>query len=440
MPPERRHHQRIKLTKLCCIQIEPDNGGVVLNLSEDGLNFQAMAPVHVGRMRFSFLCAPNGRIEAAGNLTWTDGTDRVAGLRFVDITEDVRKHVSGRLAESISQPDAFPETDDLADPILDEEPISTFQRDPVRRVVTGMVILLLIVGLFIFKVYQRQPDDSLVRSGEELTLKSEPQPQPLGPKPASTSSSPPSNASFAGQSSARGASIMTADKPVRKTEQPSSETLDTADRGQSELTFARRSLVKPGSVSTTANVISPRAENSPPPGPGSVAAQPTETSVTTPPSPNVNLPEGARAAGAAEQESSLPPKPTENPEVVKASVSVSFGLYPSIRVPAGLKSQMSRQSATLQIGQLLSRVDPVYPESAETQRMQGTVELHAIIGQDGTIQSVEPRSGPALLVPAAVTAVRQWRYTPSAVGGQPVEADEDITITFRLLKQSAHPD
>src|ERR1019366_10450441 len=123
---------------------------------------------------------------------------------------------------------------------------------------------------------------------------------------------------------------------------------------------------------TTANVISPAAKNTPLPGAGSVAARPKETSVTTPPSPNVNELEGARAAGAAEQESSLPPQPTENPEVVKPSVSVSFGLYPSIRVPAGLKSQMSRQNATLHFGQLSSRVDPVYPEDAETQRMEGT--------------------------------------------------------------------
>src|ERR1019366_7774966 len=56
----------------------------------------------------------------------------------------------------------------------------------------------------------------------------------------------------------------------------------------SQLTFARQSPLKPGSVSTTANVLSPQAENAPPPGPGSVAAQPKETIVTTPPSPNVN--------------------------------------------------------------------------------------------------------------------------------------------------------
>ena len=100
---------------------------------------------------------------------------------------------------------------------------------------------------------------------------------------------------------------------------------------------------------------------------------------------------------------------------------------------------MSRQGASLQIGQLLLRVDPIYPADAEQQRVEGTVKLHAIIGRDGAVESVELTGGPALLVPAAASAVRRWRYKPTSLGGQPVEAEEDITIVFRLLNQPAHP-
>lgn len=210
-------------------------------------------------------------------------------------------------------------------------------------------------------------------------------------------------------------------------------------RSSARIAHSQEHIVEPGPVSATANFINPPTKNVPPRGFGSVAAQTKETSATTPPSPSLNQPEGARTVGTAQQESSPPPKPVENPEVVKTSVSVNFGLYPSIRVPAVLKSQMSQHDASLQIGQLSTRVDPVYPEDAETQQIEGTVKLHAIIGLDGTIESVEARSGPALLVSAAANAIRQWRYTPSSVGGQPVEAEEDITITFRLLEQAAHP-
>jgi TonB family protein len=183
----------------------------------------------------------------------------------------------------------------------------------------------------------------------------------------------------------------------------------------------------------------PQAESVPPPVSVSVTAQPKGTSAAGAPSLSATPPEITRAAATPAPETSPTPKQAEIPEVVKASVSVSFSPYPSMRIPAGLKTQMPRQGATLQIGKLLSRVEPVYPEEALAQKIEGTVVLHAVIGQEGTITGVEPKSGPAPLVAAAATAVRQWRYTPSSVGGQPVEAEEDITITFRLLKQAARP-
>jgi TonB family protein len=116
-------------------------------------------------------------------------------------------------------------------------------------------------------------------------------------------------------------------------------------------------------------------------------------------------------------------------------VSVSFNTYPSIRVPPELKSQAS--GARLQIGSLISRVDPIYPEDSELQRIEGTVKLHAIIGRDGAVQSAEVISGPPLLVPAAVSAIRQWRYKPTLLGDQPIETGEDITIVFQLAKVTA---
>jgi hypothetical protein len=215
------------------MQIESDNGGVVLNLSEDGLSFQAVAPVQVGSMRFWFLCPPSGRIEATGDILWTDRTNRVGGLRFVEPAEDVKELVSDWLAESAPKLSAFREAKGVA----------KFRRDFVRGVVTGIVIsLLAIVGIFLFKAYRRQPGELLVRSEEELRLKSKPQLLPLGSPPLSTSSSPPSDSSSAGHSGTGGASITTSDKPADKIGQPSSQTLDTVERGQSELAFAQHYL------------------------------------------------------------------------------------------------------------------------------------------------------------------------------------------------------
>jgi PilZ domain len=229
MQLERRNHPRMKLPNLSCIRIEPDNGGVVLNLSENGLSFQAMAPLQVGPMRFCFLCPPDGRIEATGHLLWTDETSRMGGLRFIDPTEDVKKLVSNLLAESSPEPYAYRETDDLANPILDKLRTSVFQPLHFRAFVKGTVIFLLaIVIVFMLNAYRR-------RGGE-------PQPLPPGPTQTSTSSFPTSDASTAGHSITGSASAVSANKPVDKVGGPGSQILSSVDPSQSELAIAQQYL------------------------------------------------------------------------------------------------------------------------------------------------------------------------------------------------------
>jgi TonB family protein len=164
-----------------------------------------------------------------------------------------------------------------------------------------------------------------------------------------------------------------------------------------------------------------------------VSVQPKEVAAATP-SPKANPPAPERPIEASNKESSPAPKPVETPVALKGSVQVSFSPYPSIRIPAALRSQMAKQGASLQIGQLVSRVDPLYPEDAVKNHVEGTVKLHVIIGADGAIQSAAVISGPDSLAPAAVTAARQWRYKPASVAGQAVEAEQDITFVFRLAK------
>ncbi|HEV1993826.1 MAG TPA: energy transducer TonB [Candidatus Acidoferrum sp.] len=143
----------------------------------------------------------------------------------------------------------------------------------------------------------------------------------------------------------------------------------------------------------------------------------------------------ARTAGVAQQENRpLVPAPPKNPEGVTGSVATSSH-FRSIRIPAEVRSQKSRLGDTLQIGQLISGDQPAYPPDAIRQRVDGTVKLHAIVGRDGAIQSVEPVSGPPLLVPPAMTTVRGWRYKPSFLGDLPIEREEDITLVFQLRNQ-----
>jgi len=82
--------------------------------------------------------------------------------------------------------------------------------------------------------------------------------------------------------------------------------------------------------------------------------------------------------------------------------------------------------------QLISRVEPRYPVLAQQTRQEGTVILHAIISRDGRITALEVVSGHPLFVQAALDAVRQWRYHPTILNGEPVEVETTITVIFQL--------
>jgi periplasmic protein TonB len=91
-----------------------------------------------------------------------------------------------------------------------------------------------------------------------------------------------------------------------------------------------------------------------------------------------------------------------------------------------------RVSQGVTAGLVIKRVNPVYPPLARTARVQGSVLLAAVIGKDGTIQNLHVVSGHPLLTQAALDAVRQWRYKPYILNGEPVEVDTQVTVNFTL--------
>ncbi len=94
--------------------------------------------------------------------------------------------------------------------------------------------------------------------------------------------------------------------------------------------------------------------------------------------------------------------------------------------------QRIRVSSGVTQGMVIRRVEPVYPPIAKTARVQGTVILQAVIGKDGTIQNLHVVSGHPLLQGAAMDAVKQWRYKPYILNGDPVEVDTQVEVHFTL--------
>lgn len=80
----------------------------------------------------------------------------------------------------------------------------------------------------------------------------------------------------------------------------------------------------------------------------------------------------------------------------------------------------------------IRKVNPVYPEAARSERVQGSVVMQVIIDREGKIRDVNVISGPHELTEAAVAAVRQWQYKPFFLMGRPVEVDTQILINFNL--------
>lgn len=89
-------------------------------------------------------------------------------------------------------------------------------------------------------------------------------------------------------------------------------------------------------------------------------------------------------------------------------------------------------TSTIEAAKLVSRVQPVYPPIAIQARIQGNVVFHAIISKEGVVSELQVLSGHPLLVNAALDAVRQWRYSPTLLSGQPVEVETTITVSFVL--------
>jgi protein TonB len=97
--------------------------------------------------------------------------------------------------------------------------------------------------------------------------------------------------------------------------------------------------------------------------------------------------------------------------------------------PKAATQKVSVSSGVAQ-GMLVHRVAPQYPAQAKQARLQGTVVLQAVIGKDGSVTSVHALRGNPVLTQAAIDAVKQWRYRPYALNGEPVEADTQISVTF----------
>src|SRR6202158_1541854 len=103
-----------------------------------------------------------------------------------------------------------------------------------------------------------------------------------------------------------------------------------------------------------------------------------------------------------------------------------------VDVPKVATPQRVRVSTGVATGLLIKKVTPNYPQLAKQARIQGQVVLQAEISKDGTIQNLELISGHPMRAPAGIEAVRQWRYKPYLLNGEPVAVETQVVVNFSL--------
>jgi len=199
-----------------------------------------------------------------------------------------------------------------------------------------------------------------------------------------------------------------------------------------------------------------------PSAPATAQTQPkaSDTSEATNPSvTDSELNPDSTAEHAAPVSSKTPAKPAPAPLVVKggsvhgiatkaavpdAAAPSMIGLAGTSAPPPNLVNSASAPKPLLQRvsisqgvsqGLLVKKVSPVYPTTAMQMHLEGPVQLQATISKDGNITDIKTLSGDPTLVSAAKNAVKQWKYKPYLLNGEPVEIQTQITINFKLPQQ-----
>lgn len=108
------------------------------------------------------------------------------------------------------------------------------------------------------------------------------------------------------------------------------------------------------------------------------------------------------------------------------------GTRPVVPVAAAPPAAHTIRLSHMSEGDLIRKIQPNYPALARSARIQGVVLLQATIGKQGKIENLQVISGHPMLARAAIDAVRQWRYRPYILNGEPVEVETQITVNFSL--------
>ncbi len=466
---DRRLHFRQPIRTLAYVELDEGNGGIVLNVSEGGLSVQAFASLMddvLPAVRFQ-LAESEGWIQTSARITWTGQSRKLAGLEFIDLPEDARGRIKewlihealpagtalGEVASSIvdESPEVTPENREAAVAAV-PTPVPTIATEhPVRTEPPASETGTPMPGATITETVSPPTADAFARIlGRAHEIEREASGQTAGAK------SPSAERLIANRGAAAAVLVLLAIASLAAGWAAGQGKLGrflgktnaiASPKGPDNRATASISTVPVPRISEIEVVnASGQRWTIPFNGPqgNSVDASHRQTNANASSEAQkpqtgfrtwiISPPQQTRAA--ADQSGPIaenPPQLADTPAATEGVLTSSGAINshtlagpPPLRMPEPQPTGIAKQ------GQLIHRVDPDYPALARQENAEGTVRLNVTVGPDGTVRGISLLGGPRLLVSAAESAVRQWRYTPTILDGKPVEFQREVDLTFHL--------
>jgi len=445
---ERRAHPRRRLDQLVYIGFGPDSGGVLLDISEGGLRCQIVGAVVEGGLCHLKFALPgrHSAIETDGQVVWSNKSKQGGGVRLLGLCEDVRQQLQQWLrgeipsygggtpipissrTKTIAAVHVLPSRSDTDAAVpAPEIPVTVAQKLPVtpptppplrallnvhpqwplatgslqkrNRRATGIaaVVACIVLGAAAL-VLSDTNLASVMGLGHGATQS--------GLAAMTTSTTADSVAGVAGASSRAGL-----------LDEYSTPPLSGNVNG-----YASPVLSEPARPEVLISKSVPAPSDRPVQRPPAVARENRQRLAMALPRPRMAAPGPPLAALPLPATGDLvaPPIVFTDPQLLDT------------RLPELAQPVQPQTGTTYQQPELIARVEPVYSRFAREARVQGTVQISATISPEGVPQSLGRVSGNAALAAMAIEAVRQWRYQPALLNGQPVEAHTVITFNFQL--------
>jgi TonB family protein len=526
---ERRRFIRQRVRSLAYLDVGPDNGGIVLNLSENGIALQAVNPF-IDQTRVSLRIQPptsRKRIETSAEITWLSESKKEAGLRFLELSDDVRVELADWISAEAATGEQRP-LDDSAPPQTRQGPSKSITEEPAR--LRGKWSIMLGDSTSEESLEnQKAPNPIPNPPIGRRNLESQPDAPPPGTFPTDPANNPASSVMVIHPLSSNGnnspvrpqmsaerisdlagfpslgsqlpvaasapheaASLAAADPIAKRDETPDVPLRELNSTSRQFLAgrfrkwwaiaalcgcttlvflflgmaFTRRLLHdRFGKSSVDERARAANAAPSAPVahGPSSQGAG-SRSGASASKTRHIDAGKVARASrvedpGKRKDENPQPdsrdgeidspvaklssPIDSLQPTTKSDSQNVSVPSWPALSVqpsdahnltvdPPAVKTSSPAGADRRNDCYLIYRVEPLYPREAKEQHIEGTVTIHLLIGMDGRVRSLRELSGPGPLVPAALAAARDWRFIPALLNGQPIDAEKDVNIAFRL--------